>query len=150
MSQFEVGVSAVIFDDQERILLGHRRDMDLWGLPGGGVEPAELPTEAVIRETKEETGLDVEVVRLLAIGVSPEPLLGFVFSCRVIDGELAPTSETDAVAFFAHPELPSMISPRTRAIIEMAYQHPTEIYYGKITQPGGRQWVAQQSEKNPK
>jgi 8-oxo-dGTP pyrophosphatase MutT (NUDIX family) len=36
--------------------LCHRRDLDLWNLPGGGVQSGELPTEAVIRETQEETG----------------------------------------------------------------------------------------------
>ncbi len=100
MARFEVGVSAVVFDDQQRILLGHRRDLDLWGLPGGGVEPGELPTEGVIRETKEETGLDVVLDHLLGIGVDSDSLLAFVFCCRPVGGELTPTSETDAVAFF--------------------------------------------------
>jgi 8-oxo-dGTP diphosphatase len=149
MAKFEVGVSTVVFDDQERILLGHRRDMDLWGLPGGGVEHGELPTEGVIRETKEETGLDVEVIRLLGIGVS-DTLLGFVFLCRVVGGELTPTSETDAVAFFAHSEPPEMISPRTRAVVEGAYQHPTEVWFGHITQAPTRQWYAEQTGRNAK
>jgi 8-oxo-dGTP pyrophosphatase MutT (NUDIX family) len=53
-----LGAFAIIFDEQNRVLLSHRRDMDLWNLPGGGVESGELPTEAVIREVKEETGLE--------------------------------------------------------------------------------------------
>ncbi len=149
MAQFEVGVSAVVFDDQERILLGHRRDMDLWDLPGGGADPGELPTEATIRETKEETGLDVEVVRLLGIGVR-ESLLGFVFLCRAVGGELTSTDETDAVAFFARSDLPEMITPRKRAIIGGAYQPPTEVVFGHITQPPGRQWYEEQMEKKNK
>jgi ADP-ribose pyrophosphatase YjhB (NUDIX family) len=147
MSKFEVGVSAVIFDDQERILLGHRRDLDLWGLPGGGVESGELPTEGVIRETREETGLEVEIVSLLGIGVDPYSLLGFVFNCRVVGGKLTPTNETDAVAFFAYSELPAMISPRTQAVIERAYQHSTEVWFGHITQTPTRQWYAEQAGK---
>ena len=59
MAQFDVSVHAVIFDDQNRILLGHRCDMDLWDLPGGSLEPGELPTDGAIRETREETGLHV-------------------------------------------------------------------------------------------
>jgi len=147
MSKFEVGVHAVIFDDQERILLGHRRDMDLWDLPGGGLEPGELPTEGVIRETEEETGLDVEVERLFLLGVTPDSLMGFVFYCHVVGGEISTTDETDVVAFFARNELPEMITPRKQEIIEAAYRHPVEIWYGHITQIPGKQWYAEQLEK---
>ena len=147
MAKFEIGVHAVVFDDQERILLVHRRDMDLWDLPGGGLDPGELPTEGAIRETKEETGLDVEVERLFIIGVAQEQLLGFVFYCRIIGGEMTTTDESDVVSFFALSELPAMIPPRKRAIIETAYQNPPEILYRHVTQPPGRQWYAEQLKK---
>ena len=58
---FTIGTFAIIFDDQGRVLLCHRRDLDVWNLPGGGLESGELPTEAVLREVKEETGLKVVV-----------------------------------------------------------------------------------------
>lgn len=45
---FSLGAFAVIFDPQGRVLLCHRRDMDMWNLPGGGVESGELPDEAVV------------------------------------------------------------------------------------------------------
>jgi 8-oxo-dGTP diphosphatase len=41
--------------------------IDLWNLPGEGVESGELPTEAVLRETREETGLEVAVERLVGV-----------------------------------------------------------------------------------
>jgi ADP-ribose pyrophosphatase YjhB (NUDIX family) len=47
---FTIGSFAIIFDKQDRVLLCHRRDMDLWNLPGGGMQSGELPNEAVIRE----------------------------------------------------------------------------------------------------
>ncbi len=150
MSKFEVGIHAVIFDDQERILLGHRRDMDLWDLPGGGLEPGECPTEGVIRETKEETGLDVEVDRLFLVGVTPESILGFMFYCRVIGGELTATEESDEAAFFSQNELPANIPPRKLAAIQAAYKHPTEVSFGWVTLPPGRQWYAEQIEKKAK
>ncbi len=150
MAKFEVGVHAVVFDNQERILLAHRRDMDLWDLPGGGLDASELPTEGVIRETKEETGLDVEVERLILIGVTQDSLLGFVFNCRVVGGELNTSDETDAVSFFARTEIPAMISPRKLGIIEAAYQHPIEVRFRRVTQSPGRQWLAEQLEKKAK
>ena len=64
---FTLGAFAVIFDDNGRVLLSHRRDYDLWNLPGGRVEIGELPTESVIRETKEETGLDVAIEKLIGV-----------------------------------------------------------------------------------
>jgi len=64
---FTIGAFAIILDDQRRVLLCHRRDLDLWNLPGGGVESGELPTEAVVREVKKETGLDVAVVHLAGL-----------------------------------------------------------------------------------
>ena len=58
---YTIGAFAILFDDRDRVLLCHRRDMDMWNLPGGGVESGELPTEAAIRETREETGWEVLV-----------------------------------------------------------------------------------------
>jgi 8-oxo-dGTP pyrophosphatase MutT (NUDIX family) len=54
---FTIGAFAIIFDEGGRVLLCHRRDLDVWNLPGGGVESREMPDEAVVREVKEETGL---------------------------------------------------------------------------------------------
>ena len=60
----------MIFRD-ERVLLQRRDDNGRWGLPGGSVEPGESVRTAVIREVHEETGLDVEPLRL--IGVYSDP-----------------------------------------------------------------------------
>ncbi|MBI2546037.1 NUDIX domain-containing protein [Candidatus Woesearchaeota archaeon] len=45
-----------------KVLLIHHRKLDLWLPPGGHIEPNEIPDDAVIREIKEETGLDVEIL----------------------------------------------------------------------------------------
>jgi 8-oxo-dGTP diphosphatase len=64
---FRLGVFAIILDGQKRVLLCHRRDHDLWNLPGGRLETGEAPWQGVIREVKEETGLDAQVVRLAGV-----------------------------------------------------------------------------------
>ena len=64
MTNFSISSFVVIFDEKKRVLLSHRRDQDIWNLPGGGMEIGELPPEAVIRETFEETGLKIKVKRL--------------------------------------------------------------------------------------
>jgi 8-oxo-dGTP diphosphatase len=64
-------VGAVIRDDQGRLLLvkrGHEPGAGLWSLPGGRIEPGETDAEALAREMREETGLEVK----------PGPLLGAV------------------------------------------------------------------------
>ena len=55
-------VGAVVHDAEGRLLLiqrGHDPHRGLWSLPGGRIEPAESPEQAVVREVSEETGLDV-------------------------------------------------------------------------------------------
>jgi ADP-ribose pyrophosphatase YjhB (NUDIX family) len=64
-------VSVLVQDDEGRLLLVRHADSGLWGLVGGAVEIDERPDEAAIRETQEETGLLVELTRLVtALGGS--------------------------------------------------------------------------------
>ena len=105
---FTLGAFAVIFDEAGRVLLSHRRDMDAWNLPGGGVETDELPTASVIREVREETGLDCAVERLVGVYGKPGTTdMIFTFQCRITGGALGLTDESDANAFFALDEIPS-------------------------------------------
>ena len=60
LAQFRIGVNALIFDEG-RVLLAHRRDIDWWNLPGGGMELNETVEEAIRREVREETGLEIVV-----------------------------------------------------------------------------------------
>jgi mutator protein MutT len=63
MSEPQVCVGAVIVDDDRLLLIrrGHGPAAGEWSVPGGRVEFGELLVEAVVREVKEETGLDVAV-----------------------------------------------------------------------------------------
>jgi 8-oxo-dGTP diphosphatase len=105
---FTIAAFALIFDAEGRVLLCHRRDMDAWNLPGGGLEIGELPTECVIREVREETGLEVCIDRLVGVYGKPgRNELVFAFVCRVTGGVLGISSESDENHYFRPEEIPS-------------------------------------------
>jgi ADP-ribose pyrophosphatase YjhB (NUDIX family) len=110
---FKIGVFATVLDDAECVLLVHRTDCDWWCQPGGGMEAGEAPWQGVIRETREETGLEVTVERLAGVysWAPQKDEVIFSFVCRVIGGELATSDESDVVRFFALAELPPNTFP---------------------------------------
>ncbi len=117
---FRIGVFALIFDEA-RILLGHRRDIDWWNLPGGGMEAGETVDEALRREVREETGLEVEVERLVGVYSKPQKQeVVLTFRCRVIGGTLQATDETRETHYFTPDALPSNTLPKHRQRVEDA------------------------------
>lgn len=89
------GVRVVITNDEkDKILMvrQHHEDRDIWMVPGGGIEEGENSIEAAVREAKEETGLDIEIVGVAwhIEEVSPERGQRFVnyMLGEVIGGEL--------------------------------------------------------------
>ncbi len=112
-TMFKLGAFAVILDKEGRVLLSYRSENDLWGLPGGGVDHGELPTEAVMRETREETGLEIEIMRLVGVyGNEKGKEMVFSFQGKVIGGNLQLTDEADLHTFFAPQKLPYNTIPK--------------------------------------
>lgn len=104
---FAIGVFAIMLDEEGSVLLCHRRDADLWNLPGGGLEPGEAPWAGVIREVREETGLTVAVERLAGVYHKPEfNEIVFSFVCTVAGGAVTPTDEADAIEYFPLDRIP--------------------------------------------
>ncbi|MBI5804597.1 NUDIX domain-containing protein [candidate division TA06 bacterium] len=66
------GVRAVVRNKEGKILLIHRKDTNRWGMPAGSVELGESVTEALKREVKEETGLNVESAEPFAVYSEPK------------------------------------------------------------------------------
>lgn len=146
MATFTIGAFAVIFDDDGRVLLCHRRDMDLWNLPGGGVESCELPTEAAIREVEEETGLQVTIRRLVGVyGKTDKDDLVFTFVCDVVGGALTETDESDANHYFALDELPANTVPRQVTRIRDAASNTGVPLFRRQTEPSSREWLQKQA-----
>lgn len=111
--QFVIAAFGFIFDEQNRILLCHRLDYDLWNLPGGTMETGESPWECVVREVKEETGLEVEIIRLVGIYNKPEKSeLVFSFICRIVSGKITLNEEADRIEYFAISDIPHNTSPK--------------------------------------
>jgi len=109
---------------ENKILLTKREDFETWILPSGGVEDGESLAQAAIRETKEETGLDVELTKLVGV-YSRLGNIGSVhavlFVAKLIGGEIkCQEGETIAVEWFAFDEIPSPLSVGQRKKIEDA------------------------------
>ena len=98
---YTAGAFAIARDDAGRVLWVRRRGNGRWGLPGGVIELGETPAEAVVRETREESGFDVEVVRLAVVDWKLEQAdVVLAFECRILGGAAATSDETSEVAFF--------------------------------------------------
>jgi ADP-ribose pyrophosphatase YjhB (NUDIX family) len=145
---FIISAFAIIFDAQGRVLLCHRRDLDVWNLPGGGVESGEMPTEAVLREVLEETGLEVEIERLVGVyGKTGKDELAFSFVCSMIGGELALTDESSENRYFEIENIPHNTTPKQVERIHDALDaDPTPVFCrqsGPSTREMLKQWREQ-------
>lgn len=94
-----------------KVLLTKREDFEVWCLPGGGVEDGESLAEGAIREAKEETGLDVELTRLVGVysrmGGGMHDVHAVLYAARPVGGELkTQPHETIEVAYFPFDQLP--------------------------------------------
>ncbi len=135
-------VTVVALDGDGRVLLIHRSDNDLWALPGGGVDAGESVADAAVRETREETGFDVEVTGLVGLYTNPRHVMAYddgevrqqfsiCFSARIVGGERRTSSESKEVAFLAPDDLDGMrIHPSMRLRIEHGLTRRSEPYIG--------------------
>lgn len=109
--KFNAGVSALVFDEQGRVLLfKHTYRKFEWGIPGGGLEYKEQPTDAMVREFHEETGMKIEIEKLLRVSSAREfPHLGIVYLCKITGGEFKPSHEISEMKYFDPDDLPVML-----------------------------------------
>lgn len=119
-----VGAQAVIAADDGRVLLQLRPWPPGWEPPGGHVGPGEDPAETVVRETAEECGLRIEILRLTGTYHFRGIRLGSdqVFLARTVGGIPSPTREALRVRWVGLDELPRALFPwyRTRLLDALA------------------------------
>lgn len=113
----KVAVGAVVGDDQGRLLLVQRSDSGSWLYPTGWADIGYSASEVAVKEVLEETGIEVEPLRLLAVldglrlGFSQVALYSLVFHCRAVGGELAAHPlECREVGWFGEHELPQPLA----------------------------------------
>ncbi|MCX5076846.1 NUDIX domain-containing protein [Streptomyces sp. NBC_00513] len=112
------GVTAIVFDDLGRVLLGRRVDTGQWAVIGGIAEPDEQPAETAVREVFEETAVHcvperVVLVQMLQSIVYPNgdvcQFQDITFRCRATGGQArANDNESLEVAWFALDALPPL------------------------------------------
>jgi 8-oxo-dGTP diphosphatase len=99
-----VSAAAVVINEKNEMLLikGPRRG---WEMPGGQVEEGESLSQAAIRETKEESGIDIEIIKFCGIFQNvANSICNTLFLARPIGGELTKTSESLESGFFPAEE----------------------------------------------
>lgn len=112
------GVTAVVFDDDGRVLLGRRSDTLKWSVIGGIPDPGEQPAVCAVREVQEETAVDCVVERVVLVQAL-EPVtyangdvcqyMDITFRCRAVGGEARVNDdESLEVGWFAVDALPEL------------------------------------------
>lgn len=121
---------AVVFDDRkENFLLVKRRDVPVWVLPGGGIDPGESPEQAAIREVKEETGVSARIVRKVAV-YTPTGWLSsetHLFECAIVSGEATVGEETRDVRFFPVHSYPAPVFGVHEGWLKDTYQNRPDV-----------------------
>jgi 8-oxo-dGTP diphosphatase len=110
---WDIGSFAIIENDIGDTLWVKRTDFDVWNLPGGGNELGEAPWTTVIRETREESGLDVDITGCSGIYVKPERnQMVFAFTARIIGGNLTTGDEAAEFAYISPGNEPDNTLPK--------------------------------------
>jgi ADP-ribose pyrophosphatase YjhB (NUDIX family) len=108
--------SGLVLDDEGRILLARRAvepDRGKWDLPGGFLGEGEDPRDALVRELREETSLDVEPERFFDVvvdrygdGEDAQYTLNLYWVCRVAQGDPEPADDVEELEWFTRDDLP--------------------------------------------
>jgi len=121
--------SAIVATSDGRFVLHRRTDNDMWALPGGGMDLGESLGENVVREVREETGLDVQPEYIVGVYTDPRHVFAYddgevrqeysvCVASRVVGGQLRTSDESTAIGVFSPDEIEQLpMHPRIRARI---------------------------------
>ncbi|OJF10740.1 NUDIX domain-containing protein [Couchioplanes caeruleus] len=135
--------NVVVTNEDGEILLIRRSDNGNWALPGGAMDLGESLPDAAVRETAEETGVDVEVTGLVGIFTDPRHVILYtsdgevrqefsvVFAARPIGGSLARSAETTEVRWVPVREIGSLPMDRSmRMRLDHFLTAPQDVHLG--------------------
>jgi 8-oxo-dGTP diphosphatase len=120
--RFRAAVAAIIFNEQGQILLfRHTYRKFEWGLPAGGLEHREQPIHAIKREFFEETGMEIEVNRLLvAVSAREDHHISMIYLCKIVSGEFKESHEISEMKYFEVNKLPARMLTAEKELIQWA------------------------------
>lgn len=133
--------TAFVVDEEGRVLLIRRTDNGDWALPGGAHDYGEFIAGTAIRETKEESGIDIEITGIVGLYTDPHHLIEYsdgevrqqfsiCFRGKQIGGTITTSSESSEVGWFERSELAALpINPSMRLRIEHGYDRAEETPY---------------------
>jgi ADP-ribose pyrophosphatase YjhB (NUDIX family) len=121
-------VNVVVVNDAAEILMIRRSDNDNWAVPGGAVDLGESVTQAAVRETREESGIDCEITGLVGIYSDPRHVIlytsngearqefSIVLTGRPLSGTPTPSDESTEVRWVTAADLPAYPMDRSMRI----------------------------------
>ena len=141
----KVAVGAAVGNDKGEILLIQRADSGVWLYPTGWCDVGYSAAEVVVKEVKEETGIEVEPVRLIAVldglrlGFARIALYSLVFYCRAVGGKLeGHPLETRDVGWFREEALPTPMVGVERwgePVFAAVRGEHRDVFYDRVRQP---------------
>jgi ADP-ribose pyrophosphatase YjhB (NUDIX family) len=135
-----VATTVYLEDEYGRVLLVRRADSDTWAMPGGGLEVGETVTGCGIRETREETGLHIEITGVVGIFSNPAHVIAYPdgevrqqFSIclrgQVVGGQIRTSEESKEVRWVHESQFARLdMHPEMRRRIDRAMMHDATAY----------------------
>jgi ADP-ribose pyrophosphatase YjhB (NUDIX family) len=146
----QLTVSGFVLRADGRVLLVNHPKLGAWIYPGGHVEPHEVPDQSLLREIKEETGLDVRLLdrrpldledaaadvsvlhrpylvlcEYISDPIKPHYHIDMIYLCAVVSGDLAFTAEVREAGFFNESEAATLpLFPAFRRLLARVFQEP--------------------------
>lgn len=121
------GAGVFAFNKVGELLLVKRRDVPMWVLPGGHIEEEETPEAAAIREAKEESGFEVEIVRKVAEYKHHDGRINHIYEAMVVGGKATLSRESKEVSFFRTDQLPELRHPHISKWLKDLNQKEREV-----------------------